>query len=129
MSDRMKTHGDLAWCELMTGDVDKARDFYAGVIGWKTETVDVGMGPYTLLKAGERPVAGLMACPDSAPDAVGWLAYITVDDLDACTARVEAAGGAVLVPPTHVPTVGRFAVIQDPTGGRLGLATYEDREA
>ena len=60
MDDRMKQHGHIGWCDLMSDDVDKARDFYTGVLGWNTEIVDVGQGPYTVFKAGDQPVAGLM---------------------------------------------------------------------
>ena len=70
MDDRMKTHGAVGWCDLMTDDVDKARDFYTGVIGWDTEVMDVGKGgPYTVFKTGGRPVAGLMAKPPEGPAA------------------------------------------------------------
>ena len=45
MDDRMKNHGHIGWCDLMSDDVDKARDFYTGVLGWDTEVMDVGKGP------------------------------------------------------------------------------------
>ena len=30
----MKSHGHIGWCDLMSDDVDKARDFYTKVLGW-----------------------------------------------------------------------------------------------
>ncbi len=66
MDERMKTHGDLGWCELMTDEVETAREFYTGVIGWSSEVMDVGKGPCTMFKIGDRPVAGLMAEPPAA---------------------------------------------------------------
>ena len=127
MDDRMKTHGDVGWCDLMTDDVDKARDFYTGVIGWDTEVMDVGKGPYTVFKTGGRPVAGLMAKPPQGPAADAptmWTSYVTVDDVDARAARVAGAGGAVLAGPMDIPTVGRMAIVQDPTGGVIGIIEY-----
>ena len=129
MDERMKTHGAVGWCDLMSDDVDKARDFYSAVIGWDTEVMDIGMGPYTVLKAGGGPAAGMMAKPPQAACAPNaWTSYVTVDDVDACAARVAGAGGTVLNGPVDIPTVGRLAIIQDPTGGVIGIMTYADPE-
>ena len=129
MSESMKTHGDFGWRDLITDDADSARAFYTEVIGWSTEVMDVGKGPYTVFKIGERPVAGLMAKTPSASDApTAWTSYVTVDDVDMRAAKVADAGGKVVVPPTDIPTVGRMAVIQDPTGGCIGIITYADQE-
>ena len=131
MDERMKAHGHIAWSDLMSDDVEKARDFYTGVLGWDTEVVDVGKGPYTVFKADDRPVAGLMAKPPQGPGACAptmWTSYVTVDDVDARVARVADAGGAVLAGPMDVPAVGRLAIIQDPTGGAIGIITYAEPE-
>ena len=131
MDERMKTHGAVGWCDMLTDDVEKARDFYTSVVGWETEVMDVGKGPYTVFKAGGRPAAGMMTKPPEAaamgaPN--GWTSYVTVDDVDACTAKVASAGGAVLNGPVDIPTVGRMAIIQDPTGGVIGIIKYENPE-
>ena len=131
MDDRMKTHGAIGWCDMMTDDVEKARDFYTHVIGWETEVMDVGMGPYTVFKAGGGPVAGMMAKPPEAAAAgvpSAWTSYVTVDDVDACAARVASTGGAVLNGPVDIPMVGRMAIVQDPTGGVIGIMKYENPE-
>ena len=129
MDERMKTHGDLGWCELMTDEVEPAREFYTGVIGWSSEVMDVGKGPYTMFKIGDRPVAGLMAKPpEAAGPPTAWTPYVTVDDVDKRADKAAGAGGTVLVAPMDIPGVGRFAVIRDPTGGVIGIATYEDRK-
>ena len=132
MDDRMKNHGHIGWFDLMSDDVDKARDFYTGVLGWDTEVMDIGQGPYTVFKADDLPVAGLMAKPPEGPASsapTAWTSYVTVDDVDARAARVAGAGGAVLAGPMDIPTVGRMAIIQDPTGGVIGIITYANPEA
>ena len=131
MDERMKHHGHIGWCDLMSDDVDKARDFYTGVLGWDTEVMDVGQGPYTVFKVGDLPVAGLMGKPPEGPAAGAptvWTSYVTVDDVDARAARVADAGGVVLAPPVDIPTVGRMAIVQDPTGGVIGIIKYADPE-
>ena len=132
MDDRMKNHGHIGWCDLMSDDVDKARDFYTGVLGWDTEVMDIGQGPYTVFKADDRPVAGLMGKPPEGPASfapTAWTSYVTVDDVDARTDRVAAAGGVVFAGPMDIPTVGRMSIIQDPTGGVIGIIKYADPEA
>ncbi len=52
-----------------------------------------------------------------------WGGYVTVDDVDAVVARVAGLGGRVLLAPTDIPTVGRFATIMDPQGATLSLIT------
>ena len=104
----------FVWYDLMTSDPKAAASFYTQVIGW--EAKDSGMpGPeYTIFSAGPG-VAGLMALPgkDEHP---AWMGYIGVDDVDAATERVAAAGGAVHVAPRDIPQVGRFSLVADPQG-------------
>ena len=48
-----------------------------------------------------------------------WLAYIAVSDVDGVTEKAETLGGKVMVPAMEIPKVGRFSVVQDPTGAVL----------
>ncbi|MDB6115146.1 MAG: hypothetical protein JWQ62_2091, partial [Lacunisphaera sp.] len=50
-----------------------------------------------------------------------WNSYVTVDDIESTTAKVEPAGGTVLAPPFYVMDAGRMAVIQDQNGAVLEL--------
>jgi len=50
-----------------------------------------------------------------------WMIYITVADCDERAAKAKELGGAVCVPPTDVPNVGRFAVINDAQGATFSL--------
>jgi hypothetical protein len=83
-------------------------------------------GTYTVLKAGSDPVGGIMAMPPQIPQGTPphWGTYVTVDDVDTVARRAQELGGKTLVPPTDIPDVGRFAVLQDPQGAALGVITY-----
>lgn len=50
-----------------------------------------------------------------------WGVYLAVDDVDAVTARVAAAGGSVEAEPFDVMDLGRMAVLADPQGGMFNL--------
>ena len=122
------TRGRFVWHELMTSDPAAAQAFYKEVIGWGTMpmTVPGGEGEYTMWMAGEVPVGGVMGfTPDAkamgAPPS--WLAYNEVPDIDATIAEVQKLGGNVIVPAQTVPTVGRFAVLQDPAGAVFAAIT------
>ena len=108
----------LCHFELMSNDVDRCREFYGKLFGWKFD--DQTMPGYTLINTGTEPSGGLMAKPDDAPSA-GLSVYFQVDDLDAALEQAKQLGGRVLVPNTPIPNVGAFAMIADPEGIVMGL--------
>jgi hypothetical protein len=57
------------------------------------------------------------------PGTSGTVVYLNADpDLDAALARVEPAGGKVVVPKTALPPgMGHYARIQDTEGNLVGL--------
>jgi hypothetical protein len=123
--DVYKTHGAFSWSELMTGDPAAAAAFYGPLFGWRIETVDMGGGPYHLLKVGETAIGGIMKTPaEAGPMPPAWGSYVTVDQVDATVARVTALGGKVVVPAMDIPGVGRMAVIADPQGATLNVMQY-----
>jgi uncharacterized protein len=54
-----------------------------------------------------------------------WVTYVTVDDVDQTARTAEELGGRILMPPTDIPNVGRFCVIQDPHGAMINAITYQ----
>jgi hypothetical protein len=123
--DVYKTHGAFSWSELMTTDPAAAVSFYGRLFGWTAEDMDMGTGPYHVLKIGETSIGGVMGMPPgAAPMPPMWGCYVTVDDIDATAARCVELGGKIVMPPTDVPTVGRMAVLQDPQGAVISAITY-----
>jgi predicted enzyme related to lactoylglutathione lyase len=124
--DTYKTHGAFSWQELMTGDAKAAVAFYGELFGWTVEDMDMGpAGTYHVIKVDGTSLGGIMAKPpgqESMPTA--WSGYVTVNNVDETAARCAALGGTVCVQPMDIPTVGRFAVIQDPQGAVLNVITY-----
>lgn len=123
--DAFKTPGAFSWSELMTTDPAAATAFYGELFGWTLEKMDMGM-PYHVIKVGDAAIGGIMGMPPGAPAGRPpmWASYVTVADVDSLVEKVEALGGKVHVPPQDIPTVGRFAVIQDPQGAVLNVITY-----
>ena len=123
--DVYKTHGAFSWSELMTTDPKAATAFYAKLFGWNIQTMDMGTGPYHVVKAGETSVGGVMGMPPNAPGMPPmWGCYVTVKNVDETAAQCSTLGGTVLMPPTDIPTIGRFAVLKDPQGAVINVMTY-----
>lgn len=129
MKDIYKQHGAFSWFELMTSDVDSAKNFYSNLFGWNTEDMSMGDMNYTVVKIGDEGLGGIMHTPPQAEGVPpNWGVYVTVDDVDATSRKAEELGGKILVPPTDIPTVGRFCVLQDPQGATISAITYTNGE-
>ena len=123
------TRGRFVWFDLMTTDPEAAKAFYTAVMGWGTQVWENPGTSYTMWTVGERPIGGVNKLPDEAVAGGArphWLAYVTVPDVDATVARVQELGGKVKVPPTSIPTVGRYAVIADPQGALISPYTPDN---
>ncbi len=112
--------GRFVWHELLTTDAALATKFYEGLLGWTVREVDMGPGGvYRLLLAGDRQVGGMMTAPPGDPS--GWFVYVGADDLDRTAAHIKELGGEVLLGPTTVPGMVRFAVARDPQGAYFAV--------
>jgi predicted enzyme related to lactoylglutathione lyase len=112
-------HGRFIWYELMIPDLEAAKRFYGQVVGWTARDMPMGDAAYTVFEAAGVGVGGAMPLSD-VHKAQGippnWTGYICVDDCDAAAENARALGGSVMRPPTDIPGIGRFAIINDPHG-------------
>jgi len=111
--------GSVTWRDLTVKDAEKVRDFYAQVVGWKSEPV--AMGGYSdfnmNLPGGGETVAGI--CHARGPNAklpAQWLIYITVADVDESAKKCVELGGKIIDGPKAYGGQMRTCVIQDPAG-------------
>jgi predicted enzyme related to lactoylglutathione lyase len=82
------------------------------------------MGVYTLFKADgvASSVGGMMSITkDMQGMPPNWCAYLATNDVDASAKKVSALGGKIMVPPTDIPNIGRFAIVADPQGAAFAL--------
>ena len=118
----MPENGKFCWNELATKDLEAAKRFYTELLGWQLqESAAAGMAYNEIVVGGEH-VGGMYQMTAECGDAPShWMAYVAVDDVDAKARRVEELGGRVCVRPMDIPNVGRFCVVNDPTGATLSL--------
>src|SRR6185369_12292299 len=112
--------GTFCWIELGTSDNEAAKSFYTQLFGW--DYVDNPMGEhgvYTMLKLNGKDVGGLYKLmPEMVAQGVPphWMSYVAVTNADEIADKAKAEGAQVMNGPFDVYTIGRMAVIQDPTG-------------
>jgi uncharacterized protein len=103
--------------ELHTGDLDRARSFYAGLFGWRPERIETACGSYEALDLARGLGGGIVECD------IGhslWLPYVEVPDIAEATERARLAGAAVLLGPREGPA-GRRSVVATPASGEIAL--------
>jgi predicted enzyme related to lactoylglutathione lyase len=103
--------------ELHTGDLRRARAFYAELCGWRQERIDAGCGSYLALELGGGVGGGIVECATERPL---WLPYVEVAEIAEATARARQLGASVLLEPREGPA-GWRSVVATPTGGEIAF--------
>lgn len=112
--------GAPCWVDLMTSDVDRARDFYGQLLGWTSNEPSEEFGGYFMFSKDDVPVAGGMpAMPDAGPPNI-WSIHLATDDVTKVAETATANGGQVIAGPMDVADLGSMLVIIDPTGAAIG---------
>src|SRR3954454_24855110 len=106
--------------ELHTGDLDRARAFYADVCGWRPERVTAAgaAGSYLALDMGSRRFGGGIV--EGATERPVWLPYVGVPQAHAATQRALVVGAAVLLEPRE-GLAGWRSVVTTPAGGEIAF--------
>jgi predicted enzyme related to lactoylglutathione lyase len=103
--------------ELHTGDLQAAREFYAGLCGWQPEQIAVPRGSYLALELGGGLGGGIVECATRHPV---WLPYVEVPDVTDATERARDLGATVLLEPREGPA-GWRGVVAAPAAGELAF--------
>jgi hypothetical protein len=115
--------------ELPADDPDRCAKFYADAFGWKVEKWG-GPTDYWLVTTGEATETGIdggIGRRQGADDQT--TNTISVPDLDAAVAAVEAAGGTITRPKAAVPGVGWLAYATDTEGTPFGIMQSDESAA
>ncbi|MFY3743255.1 VOC family protein [Anaeromyxobacter sp. Red801] len=120
----------INWFELPAADFDRARSFYEAVLGTELKVDTSGRMPMAFFPYAEGKGTGgaIVKSEHARPGVDGAIVYLdTRGSIERCLRRVEAAGGKVVVPVTDIGPHGRFAILIDSEGNRVGL--HEPRAA
>ena len=115
--------------EIPADDPETLMGFYGDVFGWRFQRLSLETipgGEYIAISTRDEGQPGLdggmykRQIPGDGPRS-----YISVASLDETVAKVQAAGGGIMMPRTEVPGVGWIAVITDPEGNVQGVIEPE----
>jgi uncharacterized protein len=112
------------WFEIPVMDLERAMKFYESALGIKLSRND--MGPLKMAwfpRAGEAMGAtgSLVKADGYIPSHAGTLVYITVADINATLAKINAKGGKTLLPRMAIGEYGFIAHFEDSEGNRVAL--------
>jgi len=125
MDERFSEHGLFSWNELITPDAEAAKKFYVELLGWELEDMPLKNTTYSVIKAKGHDIGGIMNMPRGVAGAPArWLPYVTVDDVEMAVRQAAKLGAKVIRPPTDIPEVGRYAVLEDPQMAEFAVITY-----
>lgn len=113
--------------EIPADDVEKLREFYGQLFGWKIEKmpgpveywgiqtvpVDEKGGPIRLGVNG-----GMMKKQNPEHKPVN---YILVESVDEYVRKIESLDGKIVVPKMEVPGIGWWALALDPEGNQFAI--------
>jgi predicted enzyme related to lactoylglutathione lyase len=118
--------GAWTWNNLMSRDLDKAKDFYGKVFGWEaTHEDEAPEFIWNWQLSGQRwpeGLGGLSGIGTDIPSEVPphWQVYFAVESADATIEKVNGSGGATLFGPIDA-AVGKLAVFTDPQGANFAI--------
>jgi predicted enzyme related to lactoylglutathione lyase len=116
--------GSIGWFDLTVPDAVRVRDFYAAVVGWKSQGFDMGGYEDFVMAEPEsgRAVAGVCNKRGVNADVPSqWLLYIIVANCEAAAQKVVELGGELVRKPGSAGAMGRYCVIRDPAGAVCAL--------
>jgi uncharacterized protein len=120
--------GTPNWVDLQTTDQPAAKTFYTALFGWGYEDQPMSEASdapvYSMAKLADQYVAAIAPqSPDLAAAGAPpvWNTYLAVDSVDDAAARVDPAGGEVLMEPFDVMNAGRMCFVLDTSGAPVAL--------
>jgi len=113
--------GTPCWVDLGVADVPEASAFYSKLFGWDVQAGPPETGGYSMCHLNGRAVAGIGPKMGPAGAPTMWMTHLAVTDADATAAKIEDAGGQLLVEPMDVMDLGRTVVATDAAGAVFGL--------
>ncbi|MEK7724197.1 MAG: VOC family protein [Acidobacteriota bacterium] len=129
----MPKHGEFCWTEIISSDLEACKSFYTNVFGWELKQSAATGEDFEYLEynnPGSYPMGGIFKmtqemCGEGEIPPPHFMNYIHVDNVDEIASKAFEIGGKIVSPPMDIPNVGRFAIIQDPTGATFSVLTLK----
>lgn len=113
----------VVWAEIPVTDMEKAKAFYAAVVGNELEDNNDGPNPMAIFprENAAQSVAGHLYPGKPAANGTGNTIHLAAaGTIEEALERVKQAGGTVLSPVIEIPA-GKFAYCLDLDGNSIGV--------
>jgi hypothetical protein len=114
----------LNWFEIPMTDVERAKKFYESILDIELFQMEM-MGMDMLMFPSQSPKSSgaLVKSPYHTPSKTGSIIYLNANpDLQIVLDKIEAAGGKVTMPKSHInPETGNMAFFEDSEGNLVAL--------
>lgn len=116
----------LNWFEISVADIKRAKTFYENIFGiqmQEQEMMGMQMAFFPAEDMNGKVSGALVQSPGHKPSADGAKIYLNGNpDLDNALAKVEAAGGKIVMPKTKISDdIGCMAFFVDSEGNAMAL--------
>ncbi len=113
----------INWFEIPAADLDRATKFYNTIFEVELIPIPDAEGMHMFPVEEHSGISGAVFTSDTTePSDKGTMVYLNGgDDLSTVLARVEGAGGTVLMPKTDISPNGFIARFKDTEGNHVGL--------
>ena len=111
--------GLFAWYDLMATDESATNPFYSALFGWEFAGDARPNDGYRMVTFRDQGLGGVLPWTESNKSY--WMGYIQVTGLEEAVARARGLGANIFVELMEIPGIGRFAVLDDPTGAPFYL--------
>jgi hypothetical protein len=120
---------NIGYFEIPADNVDRAKHFYHGLLGWKIAPTKTPMDPADMasmeyqdivlgdVKEGTMNMGGMY----KRQMGEGITNYAIVEDIDKVLAKVVKLGGKIVRPTQDIKGVGTIAIVMDTEGNGIGL--------
>ena len=128
MSEFNTKNNRAVWFDIPVADLDRAREFYAAVMGITVTKEQFGEMSFGLLEHGDGNGGCLVLQPDEISSDRGILVYMNVDGrIHDAVAKVTEKGGSIVQPIHSIGPHGFRAIILDSEGNRVALHSESDQ--
>lgn len=122
MTDPVEKHGKICYMVIPSDDPEASGTFYSRVFHWSTRQRDDGSHAFDD-STGQVSGTWETGLP---PAATGLAVHIMVDNIDATSDAIEAAGGRIVNRHVHGPDL--WNEFLDPYGNKLCIYEYRPEQ-
>lgn len=120
-------HNPVGWFEIYVKDMDRAAQFYEGVLGTKLEKLAnpgpgiTDMRAFPMQKDGTGATGALAKMEDGPSGGNSTIVYFTCADCAVEAKRAPPNGGKIMKNKFSIGQYGYIAIVTDPDGNAVGL--------